>query len=92
MKYKVEFKLTNRQTPVSSRYRPDWISTTKPEYNCAQLLFTDKYTVSQGESRECILEPFAIYSWNNVKVGDVLKCMEGPTEVGHATVLEIFEK
>lgn len=90
MKYKVNFTATNRPTPIRTNYRPDWISDSKPEYNCAQLIFTDKYTIGQDESHDCILEPFASQLWSNVQVGDVLKCMEGITEVGTATVLEII--
>ena len=92
MKYKVTFTLTANRSPVSSHYRPNWISDSKPEQNCAQLLFTDKPSISYGESRDCILEPFAKQLWNNVKIGDVLKCMEGLTEVGEAIILEILDE
>lgn len=90
MKYKVSFTATNRPTPIRTNYRPDWIGDSKPEYNCAQLIFTGKNAIDQGESFDCILEPFAQQLWSNVKVGDVLKCMEGLTEVGNAIVLEIL--
>jgi hypothetical protein len=89
MKYKVIFT-ANRQTPIRSHYRPNWISDSKPEQNCAQLLFTDKTMIVDGESHECILEPFAVNLWGSVTVGDVLKCMEGFREVGTAIVLEIL--
>lgn len=87
--YKVLFNCT-RSKPVFSRYRPDWYSDSKPEYNCAQLLFTDTGCIISGQKRECFLQPLKPELWNKVAVNDILKCMEGPNQVGEATILEII--
>jgi hypothetical protein len=89
--FKILLTLNNkRRSPIVSEYRPDWIGDNKPEYNGARVLFTNDEILPPGERCQCILEPFAQEFWDKVVVGDTLKCMEGPTEVGEAVVLEIM--
>lgn len=90
MKFKVLFSLNaSKRHPIMSYYRPDWVSDSKPDYNCAQILI-DVPILNPGEKCHAILEPLAIDLWNNVVINDVLKCMEGPHQVGEAIVLEII--
>ncbi len=89
MMYKVLFT-SAKGNPVFSHYRPDWCSESKPEYNCAQLLFTDTSCIVPGETHECLLQPLRPELWNGVAINDTLKCMEGPKRVGIAIVLEII--
>lgn len=92
MIYKISLHLNNkRTTPIFSHYRPDWVSDSKPEYNCAQVLLNDRDMMFPGETCECRLQPLMTNLWKNVKVGDVLSCREGLNEVGTATVLDIDE-
>lgn len=88
--YKVRFTSTGRTTPIRSKYRPDWTTESKPEYNCAVLFFDDKECINLGETHICYLEPMRPDLWATVKISDVLKCMEGSKEVGEAIVLEIL--
>lgn len=88
--YKIRFTSTGRTTPILSKYRPDWTTKNKPDYNCAVLIFDDKESINPGESHICYLEPIRPDLWATVKVNDVLKCMEGSREVGEAIVLEIL--
>lgn len=93
MKYRVLFTAYRvRKTPIFTHYRPDWTSDTKPDYNCAQLLFDDRPTIEPGETHECLLQPLNASLWGSVIVGDVLQCMEGSRAVGEASVLEIIEE
>jgi len=93
MKLKVLFKAFNVRTmPFMSGYRPDWVSPRKLEYNCALLLFTDKQHINPGEEHQCILQPFVYEFWaGKVAINDVLRCMEGPRQVGEAIVQEIIQ-
>jgi hypothetical protein len=90
MKYKVLFNhYTVRKSPILSEYRPDWCCDSKPEYNCAGLLFSDITSINPGEQHQCELEPLIKKLWANIKVGDILKCMEGNRQVGDAVILDI---
>lgn len=89
--YKIRFTSTGRATPIFTKYRPDWTTENKPDYNCAVIIFDDKDSIRPGESHICHLEPMRPDLWPEVKVSDVLKCMEGSREVGEALVLEIIK-
>jgi len=92
MKLKVLFKAFNVREAFMSGYRPDWCSPRKLEYNCAQLIFTDKQHINPGEEHQCILQPFIPEFWaGKVAINDVLRCMEGPRQVGEAIVQEIIQ-
>jgi hypothetical protein len=93
MKLKVLFKAFNVREAFMSGYRPDWCSPSKLEYNCAQLIFTDKQHINPGEEHQCILQPFIPEFWaGKVAINDVLRCMEGPRQVGEAIVQEIIQE
>ncbi len=88
--YRVRFTSTGRPSRILTKYRPDWTADSKPEYNCAVLLFDDKESIGPGESHICYLEPMRPDLWEAVRLNDILKCMEGHREVGEALVLEIL--
>lgn len=91
MKYKVLFTVTHiKKLAVRSGYRPDWISSYKPEYHCAQLIFEGKESLAPGEQYKCILEPLHPELWETVIINDTLLCMEGPRQVGEALVIEVI--
>ena len=81
----------SRTTPIRSHYRPDWCSDSKPEYNCAQLLFDDIQDINPGESHYCTLQPMRPDLWDKVMINDTLRCMEGSRQVGEALILKIIE-
>jgi hypothetical protein len=72
-------------------YRPDWKSTSKPEYNCAQV-FMAQTKLTSGEDGWVFLQPLSAELWNKVAIDDVLFCQEGPKEVGRAIVIAIYQE
>lgn len=90
MNYKVLFTaFTNRESPIFSGYRPDWVSDNKPDYNCASLTFSNMEKIDPGAECECLLSPLRTDLWQHVKVYEILKCMEGLRQVGEATVIDL---
>ena len=91
MKYKVLFTLTHvKKLSIRSGYRPDWISSYKPQYNCAKLSFEGKESLAPGEQYQCVLEPLKPELWETVITNDVLLCMEGLRQIGEALVIEVI--
>lgn len=91
MRFKVLFKLYDgvRHTGVKNIYRPDWCLDNKLDFNCGQIISSD--LIELGKSYECELQPLCPEFWKNVRLNDILRCMEGSRQVGEATVLEILE-
>ena len=92
MIYRVSFTLNQvRKTGIRNEfgeYRPDWVSDNKPDYNGARVLI-EGGKCELGETVSATLQPLIPALWTAVKVGDVLKAMEGPKQVGEAVVLGI---
>lgn len=90
MKYKIFFTLFNVKNNLiqSGRY-PDWISDSKPQFNCGMLTF--KRPLFPGQSHICYLEPLVPELWKNIELNETLKCMEGNSLVGTATICKIVE-
>lgn len=92
MKFRVEFTLFNvRKSDIRSGYRPSWLNKTKlPNQSSGQLTFIGVPSINLGETYTCTLQPVVVELWNDVQVGDELKCMEGLKQVGKAIVLAIL--
>lgn len=91
MKFKIQFTLHHiRHTGITSDYRPNWISDSKPHLNGARFTFSDKPKLELGETGIGLLEPLCPELWNNVSLNDTLSCMEGNNVVGTAKILEIL--
>jgi hypothetical protein len=90
----VEYELgTLRKTPIKNGYRPDWVSTSKPEYNCGTLsLDGDREFVQVGEKNvQALLIPLRPELWLTVKKGEVLESREGAATSGVAVVRGVFK-
>jgi hypothetical protein len=93
MKFKVIFTINNkRKSGICSKYFPTWVSNSKPEHNGGRIILLDRDMLELSDTCTCLLEPFMPDLWKNVKIGDILKCMEGLKEVGAARVLSIEEE
>lgn len=91
MKFKLRFTLNHtRRNGILSGYRPTWCSDSKPDHNSGIIHWPGE-GIDKGETREVFLWPLAPEFWEQVRVNDILKCMEGSRVVGEATVLEILE-
>ena len=69
-------------------YRPTWISDSKPEQNCAAIIFDDGEMINPDEELICHLHPFAPELWNNIKVG--VDCW-AYTPISEVQVIDIIE-
>lgn len=91
MKFKVLFILNDaKKCRVLSGYRPTWIGDNKPEHSSGMVYWSGGDAVSPGEAQEAVLWPLAPQLWEDIRINDTLKCMEGSREVGEAIVLEII--
>lgn len=91
MKFKLTFTLNKYQKTrgILSGYRPTWCANNKPEHNSGMIYWSGD-EISLGETREVVLIPLVDQFWENIKIGDVLKCMEGSKVVGEGSVIEII--
>jgi hypothetical protein len=91
--YVVQFTLSGtRETPIGRVYRPDWVSLSKPERNCAQLTLAEGRT-SADPSRpvQGLLVPLRPELWERVTTLDVLEAFEGRRSTGTALVLDVYD-
>lgn len=91
--YLVQYTLSDaRRTPLTGIYRPDWVGPTKPEHNCAQIVFPENVkSVLPHQPVQGILIPLRPELWTEVKVGDVLESREGRTTTGKASILGTYD-
>lgn len=66
-----------RKTPITSKYRPDWVCPSKPEYNCASILLPVEELAPGATAYGVLLLPLRGDLWSAVKVGDILEAREG---------------
>src|SRR5258708_36315859 len=90
----VDFHLYHgaRKLPISSKYRPDWISLAKPQLNGGSLCFLTcpSLKLFSGETvLGAMLVPLANRDWFDVNVNDCLFAYEGPNDVGVARVIKV---
>lgn len=92
MKFKVQFALAEKpKYPLQTGFRPDWVSEKKPRPNCARVLLEADQTLEPMQNYICHIEPLVPSYWKDVKVNDVLKCVQGSNQLGEATVIEVVE-
>lgn len=92
MKFKIRFTLNHtRRTGILSGYRPTWCCDSKPDHNSGAFYWSGGHWIELGATQEGLLWPLAPQFWEEVRVNDVLRCMEGSKVVGEAIVLEILE-
>jgi hypothetical protein len=92
MKFIIDFHLYQdvKRLPITTGYRPDWTSSSKPEYNCAALKLPDEFELFPGESvMDATIIPLVQELWALVEVGDKIVAREGPKEIGIGTVIEV---
>lgn len=91
MKFKIRFTLNHtRMRGILSGYRPTWTCNSKPDHNSGAMYWSGKEWIEKGETYNTLLWPLQSKYWEEVRVNDVLKCMEGSKIVGEAIVLEIL--
>ena len=81
-----------RKSSIRTGYRPDWISDSKPEFNCARVILRTKDDeIAPGQWAKALLQPLVPEYWKEVGFGDKLSCQEGLAKVGEAIVIDVFE-
>lgn len=92
MKFKVLFILNSvRKNGIKNNYMPTWISNSKPNHNSGMIIFNDIEFLEKEISHICELSPLCSEFWEDIRLNEVLNCMEGTKQVGSAIVLDIIK-